>query len=336
MDSKRNWPPAPHVTSLETITPDDIEADLQDAEPGLLKYFRLLPKELWVRHYKVVEKIAEEASEDTLVAEQRMGYMEMVTEAREKAIIEYFASDEALRAAWEGTSGIQESLATKLREAFVENGNLLGAGTTARVKRVQMEGVESPIAIKYLLAPTAKTLSVDAEHDMLREVETITQIEAAENRRGVGKHMGVPHPYFFYKRGKFQCYGMEEVQGVTLEAILTEAPSQIQLQDTILAALRERFSTEESRQELWQEIEDFVNAMHEVCLHGDVKDKNIMVDAKGRFYLIDFGQSVSMDVMSEKTRGQFDELRDEEHRAMLDRIRNIVRIATAGSLTEAA
>ena len=48
-------------------------------------------------------------------------------------------------------------------------------------------------------------------------------------------------------------------------------------------------------------------------LHGDIKSKNIMVDIlSGKFYLIDFGQSVAVRTMTDKTREQFENLQDEE------------------------
>jgi serine/threonine protein kinase len=329
-----HWPPPRKPEYTGTIledTPEDIEIDLEKTETGreLLKYFRLLPKELWVRHFTVIEKFAEGVEEETSLAEQQKNYMTIILGEREKAIVECVVSDEVLKQRWAEVPEMQEQLFRMLREVLTSTDNLLGAGTTAQVKRMHMEEIEGSVAVKYLLAPKNGTLSARDEHTMLSEVETITRIEEAEHRMGVGNHIRVPHPYFSYERGKFQCYGMEEVQGVMLETLRKGENSRIEVQDTIMNALRTRYASEEAREVLWKEIDAFVTAMHEVCLHGDIKDRNIMVDTEGRFYLIDFGQSVTMGSMVEKTRSRFDELADEERRLMRDRIHNILIVASA-------
>ncbi len=312
----------------EPFTPDDIEAELEHSDPELFSYFRRLPKELWKRHFLVLEKIAQDSKEAPEVLEQqRKRYMEIILEAREKAIVECIASDTALQEAWAKSPEVVDALGGQLRETLTAEGNLLGAGQTARIKRMTVEGIDRSIAVKYLLTPTSKTLSVDAEHDMLREVEIITEIEAAEGRIGVGERIRVPHPYFFYKRGALQCYGMHEVQGVNLETIFNSRSMHIDLQDRVLDGLRKRYGTPEAQEALWKELDSFVTAMHEVCLHGDVKDRNIMVDVDGVFHLIDFGQSIAMRTESEKTRSQFEDLKDQERSAMHSRIRALLLLA---------
>ncbi len=296
-------------------------------DPELRLSFRRIPKELWPRHFNAIENLKNDSDVDpALVGERQKNYMAVIIEAREKAVVEFHVSDKGLQEQWPEAP---EQLGSKLREAFALSGNLLGAGRTARVKSVKFDGIDKPIAVKYLLTPTEKTLSVDGEHDMLKEVETITKIEEAENRSGAGMHVRVPHPYFYFKDRKLQTYGMSEVNGVDIENLLKGTNSRIGLQDTVMNALRKRFETPQSREELWKEVDTFVNAMHEVCLHGDVKDKNIMVDDEGRFFLIDFGQSVPVSSMTEETRAQFDELKDEERKAMQNRIRNLVQVAVA-------
>lgn len=321
-----NWPPQ---ESMDGMNPEDVQDALEEMDSELLPYFRRLPKELWARHYQALEKMADEVGEDTSIADQRKSYMALVLEGREKAIVEFSVSDKQLQKVWKEDASTQEYLSTMLREVFLEQGNFLGAGRTARVKRATVEGIDYPIAIKYLLTPTKQTLSINAEHDMLLEVETITRIEEAENRRGVGSRIGVPHPYFFYKRGGVQCYGMDEVVGIDLDGVHKGVTAKIGLQDVALNALRTRYASEEARQALYQEVDDFVTAMHEVCLHGDIKDKNLMIDAEGKFHLIDFGQSVNMNKEDEKTRDQFENLKDEERRTVLDCVRRMVQFSIA-------
>ena len=91
-----------------------------------------------------------------------------------------------------------------------------------------------------------------------------------------------------------------------------QAPQQHQRIETVTASLKERFSSEEDRKRLLEEVDAFIRTVHEVCLHGDIKLKNIMVDEQGMLYLIDFGQSVPVDTMTEETRDQFESIKDLE------------------------
>lgn len=183
----------------------------------------------------------------------------------------------------------------------------IGAGTTARVKRFDLPDGEKtiPIAIKYLVSPNSKTLSASAEHDMIREVERIKHIEEIE-RDSSFEYLHVPHPYFHHKNKDIQCYGMEMVDGITLEEGLLQSASG-NLDSSILEAV-----AGVDQRKLEQEFETFLGKMHEYCLHGDIKPKNIMVSRTGQFYLIDFGQSVLVNDITEKAQGQLEVLKDEE------------------------
>jgi RIO-like serine/threonine protein kinase len=59
--------------------------------------------------------------------------------------------------------------------------------------------------------------------------------------------------------------------------------------------------------------------MHTVCVHGDMKAGNIMVTRDGRFYVIDFGQSMVETDINDKARDQFEVLKDDD--------RNLARLA---------
>ena len=318
------WPPEPKQSaSVEVLTSDDVETEIEDRDEELLALFKRIPKELWVRHFNSIEQIAAEAEDPSVGNEQGKRYMEIIIEAREKAIVEYSISDAQLQKLWPEGPELSAKLVTILQKAFQSPENL-GFGQTARVKRLDVEGIENSLAVKYLLTPTSKTLTIDAEHDMLEEVERITKIEEAEGRRGIGSRIRVPHPYFYFKRGKLQCYGMQEVQGVTFETLLHEKSTNIDEQDAILEAVRNRYASKESQAELFKEVDAFIEAMHEVCLHGDLKAKNLMIDTDGTIYLIDFGQSIATGVMTEETSSQFTDLSEQEGNVMHTLVRSLL------------
>lgn len=298
-------------------TPEDIEDELRETNPVLLPYFRQMPVDLWPRHFEALEKLAAEVGgEPDVLRARSVEYLSGVLEGRNRALTEYVISDESLRGVLANIPGGEEGFGEKMQEVLASPRNALGEGQTARVKRVVLEGFDRSVAVKFLLTPTAKTLSVNGEHDMLREVETITMIEGEEEHLGAGRYIRVPHPYFYYKRKELQCYGMSEVRGMTLEELLDEKNVRVPLRSSVLAAAQKLFASKEAVQGLQGEVDLFVEAMHKVCLHGDIKLKNIMVDEDGMLYLIDFGQSVPVDTASEKTREQFENLQDRERAQM--------------------
>lgn len=290
---------------------DDMEAELAD-RPEVLRAFRRLPAQLWARHFARIQDIAHRAptKDPADVTKEQMKYLASVTEARHQAMEEVNIGDRAFAQTVARMRG-HEALGARVEELLESPEGSLGAGTTARVKSLRIAG-HKPLAVKYLLTPTEKTLSADAEYDMLREVEIVSKIEVEEERQGV-RNVLVPHPYFFYKSEKVQCYGMEEIRGVTIEQLLAEGTSDTlerhERKQDAWNALRERYEDAASQKALREELETFMRAVHEVCLHGDIKLANFMIDEGGYVYLIDFGQSVSVNTESEKTRDQFDNLK---------------------------
>jgi hypothetical protein len=309
--------------TVEKWTPEDISDELS-GEPELLRYMRLLPRTLWSRHFEALERIQNEHTSDgpEAVAERRINYILSIVQARERAIIE-FDTHEPFFHGKLSSEKQAEVFGKDLHETLVSTGNTLGAGQTARVKSMKVRGMPAPIAVKYLLTPTEKTLSVQGEHDMLYEVETLTQIEHKEADLGAGAHIRVPHPFFFYKRGSLQCYGMTQINGVGLDKVIQGDGNYDPIRDEVVNALQERFASVETRNTLHREIDVFMNAVHEVCRHGDIKLANIMVDTEGVFYLIDFGQSISTREMSEDTREKFENLAENERGQMHECIRGI-------------
>ncbi len=319
------FPPGSHQNNKIDIS--DIEDELESQSQDLRSLFRKLPHGLWQRHFEKLRRIdTDHAGEDAeAVQRKKIDYLSTVLEARRTELEEYKSNDPTF-----SDHLSEREFGPRLQELLDSPEDMLGIGTTARVKRLSLPD-GSTAAVKYLLTPTKKTLSAEGEHDMLYEVETITRIEVEEKKLNADQRFHVPHPYFFYKRERLQCYGMQEIVGMTIDELFdTRTPNTVALFDrreTIWKALREKYANPTEREALYAELESFAHAMHEICLHGDIKLGNVMVDERGDMYLIDFGQSVDMNLMSEATREQFENLQTLERHQLVSCVRTVLRKA---------
>jgi len=297
-------------------------AEWLDTEPDEVRgLFKQLPRQLWSRHYQALEDLAAKNPAQDPISQVRgkVGYLANIVSAR-KAGLEEFKSEDV---------NFQElmsdpKLGERLQGLLESPDDMLGAGQTAQVKRLALSGKD--VAVKYLLTPTEQTRTAEGEHDMLWEVETVTHIEEEENKAGIGKRIRVPHPYFFYKNDKLQCYGMKEVRGRNIEQLVrggASAEGSVQ-PEAIWSALRQRYADPKEQESLFAELDSFSDAMHKVCLHGDIKLANMMVDEEGTIYLIDFGQSVDTNSMTDKTREQFENLQVLERNQIKHCVRSLL------------
>lgn len=278
----------------------DVELEDFADSPQLTTLLKRLPAELRQVH---MQRIAD------LSDEEATGYLYALHESREEALRESDVSDESLTVYFgEHEKEIFSALETHV---FSSTENHVGAGTTARIKSFDLSQFgqdEAPtVAVKYLVSPTQKTLSVSGEHDLLAELEQLKKIEEVE-REALGMHsrLRVPHPYFYYRKGKTQCYAMELIDGFNLEQAVDEdmRPDQKEALRSALENLDE--------EALMEEIDVFFSTMHSICLHGDTKPRNIMVSNTGQFYIIDFGQSVLATSVDERSGPAFDQLKEDE------------------------
>lgn len=255
-----------------------------------------LPYELGKKHITIVE---DKDLNDT----DALNYFTEIVNRRQEAVTITVISDTGLR---EIIGDTEKSFLREIETSVFESPDI-GAGQTARVKRFALptdQGV-TQMAIKYLLTPNKRTLSAAGEHDMIHEVERIETIEAIERQADVNL-IRVPHPYFHHKSNHIQCYGMELVDGITLQEIID---------NTANSEIREKLRVSlahVSESALLKEVERFFQHMHTYCLHGDIKPLNIMVNTAGTFYIIDFGQSVLVDSIPDSGRAQLDNLKEDE------------------------
>lgn len=282
----------------EELTPATID-DFGDM-PQVQNLLHRLPPELQSVHATRISTMDED---DAFV------YMHELLEHRESAMRESVVSDEGVAPYFHAHEReIWKDLETRV---FLDPENFLGSGQTAKVKKYELQDsrtkTEIPLAVKYLLTPTEKTLSVSGEHDLIREVERVHAIEEAEHEiHADNLRIRVPHPYFYYKNEKTQCYGMEYIDGITLEQGIRG-----DYDKDLKEALQQNLQTLK-RDDLFEEVDLFFDAVHHVCLHGDIKPGNIMVSREGKFYVIDFGQSVLAHEIGDKDREAFEVLKQDE------------------------
>lgn len=287
------------------------QADIEDYRDNatLYRLLRMLPAELRREHLGRIEHLEDDEAE---------GYLYALHERRDAALRESSVSDEALRPYFESN---QERIWASLEtDVFTSEQNHVGAGTTARIKRLDI-ATEDPslpesLAVKYLVRPNSKTLSASGEHDMIAEVEQMQAIERAEIAAiGADARVRVPHPYFYYQKGKTQCYGMELIDGVNLEQSLSDS-----LQPDMREELAQAFAGVD-REALLKEIDMFFDTMHSICIHGDIKPRNLMASRDGKIYVIDFGQAVLTTAVDEKSQPAFEELKEAEKTNTRDAVR---------------
>lgn len=299
---------SPKKVSIEP--PPEID-DYLDS-PVLHNLLARLPAEIRTEH---LTRIAE------LTDEQAEGYLYALHEKRSDALRECEVSDESIKTYFnEHSAEIWDALETRI---FTDPENHIRAGTTARIKKFnlsEMGGVgeeQMPtVAVKYLVTPTEKTLSVSGEHDLILELEQIRKIEIAElAANGPDTHVRVPHPYFYYTKGKIQCYAMELIDGINLEQGMSNSYD-VEIRDELRASLKDV-----GRETIYKELDAFFDTMHLICVHGDVKPRNIMISRDGHFYMIDFGQSLLANNVNEASGEAFENIKDMEKQQAKDAVR---------------
>jgi serine/threonine protein kinase len=295
---------------------DYIPPDIEDfAGRSFYTLLKRIPSEHLQKHLIRIEN--NEYSDDEAV-----DYIVSILERRTEALTETVISDATIL---EKIKDRKEDIFRELEtDVFSSQENFLGSGMTAKVKYYEINDLDTgevlPIAVKYLVTPTKMTLSASSEHDMLLEVERIQRIEKIEEEAHL-EYIKVPHPYFHHQNENIQCYGMELIDGFDLSKPLSDMPNS-EAKDALVQALANIPDTV-----IEQEIETFFQKMHTYCLHGDIKPANLMVDSKGKFYVIDFGQSRLVTEIPDKAQEQLYVLRDDEIKISTLAIKGIINEA---------
>ncbi len=279
---------------------------------------RQLPRELAKNHMRYIEGQAMNDQEIfDYLSEIIIGRREAVTvsEISDPHIAEIFAGREA---------ELFKSLETTV---FNDPANYLGAGTTAKVKlfNVTSNNPDSPaaipMAVKYIVTPNSGTLTAQEEHNVVAEMDRIRTVEAAEVKHPRrSRFVRVPHPFLYHQNDKIQLYSMECVQGITLAEVLSEGRFTRELRES----LRQSRLAEVTPDEMDGYIKRFFDTMHEHYIHGDIKPLNLMISRDGVLYVIDFGQSKSINNFSEKEQDALEVLKEDEIKSTQSMMRTLL------------
>ncbi len=287
-----------------------------------------LPVQLALYHVRHIEN-------ENMSAEEAYSYLSDIIAARQEVVTESTISDERLR---EMITDHQQLFRTLETSVFYNPDNYLGTGMTAKVKLYELttDNPDTPVvpmAVKYVVTPTSKTLTAEREHGVIKEVERMSTIERAElahPRRS--KYIRVPHPYLHHATDKLQLYAMERIDGMTIEQACTEG----MLYEDMRAAIEHSPLAAVDEHELDGYIERFFQTMHGYCLHGDIKPRNIMISREGVLYVIDFGQSVMTSNFDESQQDALENLKDGEIKQTQLMVKELLRRVRAGSQAQAA
>lgn len=145
-------------------------------------------------------------------------------------------------------------------EEIREKGLSIGSGSTAGVFIC-----EADPQVCYKIITNDKIFRVSTEQEM--------KLQDSALKSGAR----VPRPLFCIKGKNIEALVMERIDGHTLEEILeddAELPDQFELERAL------------------DEISQFLKNLHESRIyHRDLAERNIMIDAEGRPWIIDFGKS---------------------------------------------
>ena len=209
----------------------------------------------------------------------------------------------------------REDILALYKETLKSN-PIIGKGRTAEIRVTKLEGI-GDVVIKSILTPIKGTLNSIAESTLIKEVKTIISIDQIEDKKET-PNLSVPHPYLSISSiSNYGSYIMQKVSGFDLERTLAELDdwNKMDKDDDIQIPEWIEKIAQVDKKDISRQIDVFVNKMHKICLHGDIKLANMMFDiedGKAVFYIIDFGQSVSPISIEEKNMNAFNNLQKSE------------------------
>ncbi|MDQ5962407.1 MAG: kinase 2 [Patescibacteria group bacterium] len=168
-----------------------------------------------------------------------------------------------------------------IRQGFGNTSYFLGNGATAEVYILPLA---PHICTKYITSQEKYNEGnhIRKEFEILSELRQIT----------VG-NVRVPKPVFVRVHpSEGHSYGMERVNGESLSVIL-EKPSNHQELIAVAKSV--------DRENVIQSVLGFVKEMHKKkIIHGDLFQRNVMIDREGNFFVIDFGKASHEEIGEDK------------------------------------
>ena len=103
----------------------------------------------------------------------------------------------------------------------------------------------------------------------------------------------VPDVYFYHMSEFGTCFGMENIDGKSLDRIM-ENPEAVDFLDVIRS---------QKQEDVIARMRNFVLQMHskKKIVHRDFSPRNVMVDREGNWYVIDFGRAKRIEIGDSST-----------------------------------
>ena len=169
-----------------------------------------------------------------------------------------------------------------VEHSFGDPSLFVGNGSVAEVYFIP----DAPhVCVKYLINP-----------DMAREHGNNFREEFAylDHMYGfVVDGIRAPHPFFYHMSDFGTCFGMEKIEGKSLNLII-ENPDLIDFLDVI---------KQQDMDDILRRMKNFITRMHtdKKLVHRDLTARNIMVDKEGNWYVIDFGRARPIEIGDNST-----------------------------------
>ncbi len=169
-----------------------------------------------------------------------------------------------------------------IEHAFGNAELFVGNGSVAEVYYIP----EAPhVCVKYLKNPA---MAREHGNNFREESQYLNDMKGF-----VIDGIRVPHLLFYHMSDFGTCFGMERIDGKSIN-LITENPEIIDYLDVI---------KNQDMNDVLRRMRNFITTMHKEkrLVHRDLTARNIMVDREGNWYVIDFGRARPIEIGDDST-----------------------------------
>lgn len=174
------------------------------------------------------------------------------------------------------------SVVHAIENTFGDANFFVGNGSVAEVYHMPYA---PHVCVKYLVHP-----DIAREHgNNFRDEKGYLE----DMHRYMVEGVRVPDVYFYHMSDFGTCFGMENIDGLSLDRII-EKPETVDFLDVIRS---------QKQEEVVGRIGKFITSMHRdrKIVHRDLSPRNIMIDREGNWFIIDFGRAKRIEIGDDST-----------------------------------
>lgn len=162
-------------------------------------------------------------------------------------------------------------------DTFGSDEHYLGKGQMGKVYRTSYA---PHVCIKYI---TESSMLERHGNTMSQEIKYLEDLEGF-----VVEGIRVPMVYFDHMSENISCYGMETIEGKSLDQIIVD-PHACEFLDVL---------RKQDMKDVLRRMKLFIQKLHDEMkiVHRDLATRNIMVSATGDWYVIDFGKAKRIEI----------------------------------------